>query len=195
MRAEFNMKKFTILAGVALLATAGAASAQPADGARGQRNVDLTRQQIIERTDQRFEKLDLNNDGRVTAEEAQQARAQRSEQRAERAFERLDLDRNGSIERVEFEQARAHRAERRAERGERRGGRHMARRGQRAHGIRAERLFREQGFITREQFQERALVRFDRLDTDRNGTVTVAERQERFEQRRERRQARRNRAD
>ena len=160
------MKKFTILAGLGLLAVSGLALAQPAEGPRGERGADLDRQQLIERTLQRFD--------------------------------RLDLDRNGNLTRAEFEQARAQlrerRSERRAERGERRGGRFM-RNAHRAHAMRAGRLFGEQGFITREQFQERALTRFDRQDVNRDGTVTVAERRQAFEQRRERRQERRDRRD
>ena len=54
--------------------------------------------------------------------------------------------------------------------------------------MRTGRMFGEQGFITREQFQQRALVRFDRQDIDRDGTVTVAERRQSFQQRREQRQ-------
>ena len=50
--------------------------------------------------------------------------------------------------------------------------------------------FGEQGFLTREQMQERALARFDRLDADRNGTVTIAERQAARDARRERRRMR-----
>ena len=192
------MKKFTILAGLGLLAVSGLALAQPAEGPRGERGADLDRQQLIERTLQRFDRLDLDDDGRLTAEEARQARAQRRARRAERAFDRLDLDRNGNLTRAEFEQARAQlrerRSERRAERGERRGGRFM-RNAHRAHAMRAGRLFGEQGFITREQFQERALTRFDRQDVNRDGTVTVAERRQAFEQRRERRQERRDRRD
>jgi len=188
------MKKVTILAGTALLVVAGAAAAQPADGPRRERGADITRQQVIERTEQRFARLDLNDDGRLTREEAGQAREQRRAERADRAFERLDLNGDGNVSRAEFDQARAQRAERRAEHGERRGGRFM-RRAHRAHAMRGEGLFGEQGFVTREQFQERALARFDRLDVDRNGTVTVAERREAFEQRRQRRQERRNQDD
>lgn len=188
------MKKFTILAGVALLTASGATIAQPGDGPRSERGAELTRQQVVERTEQRFDRLDLDDDGRVTTEEARQARGQRREQRADRAFDRLDLDRNGSVTRAEFDQARAQRGERRAQRGDRRGGRFM-RRAHRAHAMPSERLFGERGFVTREQFQERALARFDRQDIDRNGTVTVAERRQAREQRRERRHERRGRDD
>ncbi len=187
------MKTFTILAGTALLACAGAALAQPGPGPRADRNADVTRQQVIERADQRFARLDVNNDGRATPEEARQAMQQRREQAAGRRFERLDANRDGSISRAEFDQARSHRQEHRAERradrgpgagmrGGRRGGPGM--RGMR--GERGQRLFGEQGFVTREQMRERALARFDRLDANRDGTLTAAERQQARGQMRER---------
>ena len=185
------MKTFTILAGTALLATAGAVLAQPA-APRADRNADVTRQQVIERADQRFARLDVNNDGRATPEEARQAGQQRREQAAGRMFERLDANRDGSISRAEFDQSRSQRAERRADGGQHgmRGMRHRGH-GMRGGGMRGERMFGEQGFITREQMRERALARFDRLDANRDGTLTAAERQQAREQRRERRQERR----
>jgi Ca2+-binding EF-hand superfamily protein len=189
------MKTFTILAGTALLASAGAVLAQPAEGQRPDRNADVTRQQVAERADQRFARLDLNNDGRATREEAQQAAQQRRAERAGRMFERLDANRDGSISRAEFDQARSARAERREQRAGRRGDRGPGAgmhgmRGMRhgGHGMRGggERLFGEQGFVTREQMRERALARFDRLDANRDGTLTAAERQQARQQMRER---------
>lgn len=185
------MNKFTILSGSALLALAGGALAQSPggpDGQRRDRNADVTRAQVIERTDQMFARLDANDDGRFTPEEAQAHREQRRQQRAELMFDRLDLDRNGSITREEARQAHA---QHRAERGERGpGGRGMRHRGPRhaGAGVRGQRLFGEQGFVTAEQFRARALARFDRADADRNGVVTAAERQAAREQRRERRE-------
>jgi Ca2+-binding EF-hand superfamily protein len=194
------MKTFTILAGTALLASAGAALAQPAPGPRIDRDADVTRQQVIERADQRFARLDVNNDGRATPEEARQAMQQRREQAAGRRFERLDANRDGSISRAEFDQARSqlreHRGERRAQRGERMGMRGMRgprRGGPGGPGARGERMFGEQGFVTREQMRERALARFDRIDANRDGTLTAAERQQARQQMRERRQERRGR--
>jgi len=197
------MKKIVILSGAALFALAGAAVAQPPGAQRPDRNADVTRAQVIERTDQRFARMDANNDGRFTPEEARQGREQRREQRRgrhmERMFERLDLDRNGSITREEMTQARArHRAER-GERGARgpgmrhRGPRHAGPGGPGGPGMRGQRLFGAEGFVTREQFRERALARFDRADADRNGTVTAAERQAARGQMRERLRERRQR--
>lgn len=185
------MTRLTILAGSALLAVAGAAIAQPAPGPRGDRDADVTRQQVIERIDERFARLDLDRDGRVTPDEARQAHEQRRGERAGRLFERLDANRDGSVSRAEFDQARAQRAERRAERGERRGMRMM--RGHHRRGMRGMRMFGEQGFVTAEQMRERALARFDRADANRDGTLTAAERRQAHEQRRERRMEHRER--
>jgi len=178
------MQKFGILAAAALFAAAGSVSAQPGDAAPDDRDGEVTRQQVIERADRRFARLDLDNDGRATSEEARQAHAQRRDERAGRAFERLDLDRDGSISRAEFEQGRERRGELRAERGPRPGLRRHRRGGP---GMRGERMFGEHGFVTRDQLRERALARFDRLDLDRDGTLTAAERRqarERFRQHR-----------
>jgi Ca2+-binding EF-hand superfamily protein len=184
------MNKFTILGGAALVAIAGAALAQNA-APRMDRNADVTRQQAIERADQRFDRLDVNNDGRATPDEARQAHEQRRGERAGRMFERLDLNSDGNVTRAEFDQARAQRG---AEAGERRGMRGMRHgrgmRGDRAH--RGEAMFGEQGFITQEQMRERAVARFDRLDANRDGTLTAEERRQ---SRQERRQGRRGDTD
>jgi Ca2+-binding EF-hand superfamily protein len=182
------MKKIMILAGTALTVASAATFAQTA-APRFDRNADVTRQQVIERADQRFARLDVNNDGRATAEEARQAHQQRRAERAGRMFERFDLNSDGSITRAEFDQAHATRAEHRgahgAEAGEhgRRGMRH-GRHGMRGmHGDHSAAMFGEQGFVTREQMREQALARFDRLDANRDGTLTAEERRQARQQR------------
>ena len=158
--------------------------------ARPDRNADVTRQQVIERTDQRFARLDANNDGRCDrrrgpARPASSAAAER----AGRMFERLDADRDGSVSRAEFDAgpgpasgaARRTRRARAAPAG-------MRRHAHRGHGgpggrhARPSAMFGEQGFVTREQMRERALARFDRSDANRDGTLTAAERQQAREQ-------------
>ncbi|HYI48553.1 MAG TPA: EF-hand domain-containing protein [Allosphingosinicella sp.] len=188
------MNKLSFLGCAALLVTAGAAAAQGPDRRPG-RNAEVTRAQVIERTDRAFARLDTDNDGRFTQEEARARGEQRREQRMTRMFDRLDADRNGSITREEM--AQAHAARRGpggpgAEGGGRRGP-GMRHRGPRGgfggpgmRGMRGQRMFGEQGFVSREQFRERALARFDRLDSNRDGTVTAAERQAARGQRRER---------
>jgi EF hand domain-containing protein len=196
------MIKSTMLGAAALLAIAVAAQAQP-PGPRPDRDADVTRQQVIERTDQRFARLDADRDGRFTSEEARAGHEQRRAQRAERMFDRLDLDNNGSVTREEMAEAHArHRAER-GERGaegrgpgmrhRRMGMRHGGPGGRGMRGGRGAALFGEQGFVTAEQFRERALARFDRADADRNGVVTAAERRAVRERMREHRHERRER--
>jgi Ca2+-binding EF-hand superfamily protein len=201
------MNKLSFLAGAALLAMAGAAAAQGPGPrpARPDRNADLTRAQVIERSDRAFARLDANNDGRFTPDEARARGEQRREQRMTRMFDRLDADHNGSITREEMAQAHARRGPGGpgAEGGPRgpggRGGPGMRHRGPGGpggpgmgmRGMRGQRLFGEQGFATREQFRERALARFDRVDANHDGTVTAAERQAMRGQRRHHRQERR----
>ncbi len=181
------MKTLFLFSALASLAAVG--GAQPTSQPMGDRDADVTRQQVIERTDQHFRQVDANHDGRFTPEEAQQMHEQRRTQMTQHMFDRLDGNRDGSISREEF--ASAHEA-----RGEHRGGRGEGMRG-RGHGgpgmhhrrgpggpdgpgmgMRGERLFGEQGFVTAEQFRARALARFDRLDADHNGILTAVERRQ-----------------
>ena len=179
------MTKFTILSGAALLTVAGVALAQPGPGERPDRNADVTRQQVIDRVDERFARMDANHDGRFTPEEARAMGEQRRGEMRQHMFDRLDANHDGNISRDEFAQAHAMRGGR--------GGPHrrMMRMGPRGPGMRGHGMFGEQGFMTREQMRERALARFDRADLNHDGTLTAAERQQardqmraRFEERR-----------
>lgn len=189
--------KFSLIAG-ALIATTGVALAQPAPGARGQ--AEVTRDQAVQRAEQRFARLDANRDGRLTVEEARQnlqtrmarraerrtaRRAGRGGERAGQAFERFDANRDGQISREEFQQRRAQRAERVGQRGVR------GMRGQRGGPRLAQRMFGDDGVITLDEFRSRAIQRFDRLDANRDGRVTVAERREMRQRLREERRSRR----
>ena len=185
------MNSLFLLASAAAVAVAGVAVAQPADRPMGNHDAEMTRQQVIERVDSHFQQMDANNDGRFTREEAGAQRERMRTEHMQRAFARLDANNDGSISREEFAQHRAGRAERRAERGgERMRGGHAGGRMMRHHRggpgghMMGGRLFGEQGFVTREQMRERALAHFDRLDIDRNGTVTAEERRAAHERRR-----------
>lgn len=177
-------KRIWLGGGAAIIAMAGVAIAQQPMAARPDHNADMTRQQVIDRTDARFQTLDANSDGRFTPEESRAEREARRAQRIDRMFERLDANRDGSITRAEMAEARPMRRGRMGARmpGPRRGG---------VGAGMANRRFGEQGFITRDQMRERALARFDRIDADRNGTVTAAERQAAREARRDQRRERR----
>ena len=177
--------KFSLIAG-ALLATAGAASAQPA-AERG-RGADVTREQALARADARFARLDADRNGSITRQEMRAGRqslraerqarrqariaqvpaerrariAERMEQRTARLEQRTQrrAERRARMQAMSPEQRAQMRAQRQAQRGERRG------------------MFAGGGTVSREQFRARALQRFQRLDANRDGRVTVAERRE-----------------
>jgi len=183
--------RISFIAG-ALLATAGAAYAQPAERGRGPA-AEITRDQAIARAEQRFARLDANKDGSITREEMragrQQMRAERqqrlqqrlaglpAEERA-RVAQRMDqraarrAEHRARIEAMSPEQRAQHRAQRQAARGGR-GGR-----------------FAAGGTVTLAEFRARALQRFERLDADRDGRVTMAERRQVRQQLRQERRAR-----
>ena len=175
------MKKLTIAISTAALLAGGAAYAQSAD-----RNADTTRAEVIERTAERFAKMDANDDGVLDAEDR--------EARAGQMFDRLDTNGDGMISRTEFE---THHAERREQRAERRGegGERMGRRGGRGHRGGMAMMRRADtdgnGAISQAEFQAAALARFDRADADNNGVVTAAEKQSARAAMRETRQQRR----
>lgn len=171
-------KTILIAAGIGIAAFAGVAVAQPGEDDRA--GGDTTRQDVIQRTEARFDRLDENRDGRLTPDEARAAGQRARAERADRAFDRLDANDDGSISRDEMRDGHGRRM--RAA-----GGGGLDGPGRRMRGMRG---FGEQGFITRDQMRDRALARFDRLDADRNGTVTMAERQAAREARRERRRQR-----
>lgn len=172
-----------ILAGLAagLTATAAIAQAPQAGLAPGARDGVQTRAEAVQRAQAMFQRLDLNRDQLLTPEEMQAARQQmrdrmaqrmadpaRRQQRADRAFARMDLNRDGSISRAEFDQARAQR---------------MAM-GQRNGGVRSMnggRMFamadaNRDGRLTLQEVTAGALQRFDRMDLNRDGTLTREER-------------------
>jgi hypothetical protein len=208
------MKTF-ILAGAALAALAAIpASAQPGGQMRGQ--AELTRAEMQQRVQARFARADANRDGFLTRDEAparpQGVRGERREDRAERRaerggrrallFARLDSNRDGMISRAEFDnraqrgdrtERRAFRAERRADRMERRGDR--AGRGRQGGGGGFGRFERvdtnRDGRISLAEAQTGALARFARLDLNRDGRVTREERLRAREQRRDDRGGRR----
>lgn len=169
------MKTTLITTAIAALLLGSAASAQPAPRA----GATMTRADFAARLDRRFAQLDVNRDGVATAAELgarKQARGKPARSQADRIarrFARMDLNRNGTVTLAEMQAAGERRGDRTANRGNRRGGmnRGMARGVGRmdANG---------DGAVSRAEFQVRGMTRFARLDLDRNGVVTPAERQQ-----------------
>ncbi|HEY5722284.1 MAG TPA: calcium-binding protein [Allosphingosinicella sp.] len=200
------MKKF-VFAGAALAAIAAIpATAQPGPDGPARHDGPLTRASVQTMVQARFAKVDTNKDGFVTRAEAdarmaeaREKREARMEQRRERRaenraglFDRIDTDKNGSISRTEFDAHSAARAERRAERrgpDGAKGGRGMRHGGMMRHrgagamagghfgGRMFERMDSDRdGKVSIAEASSRALEMFDRADSNRDGTVTVEER-------------------
>lgn len=186
------MKTFPlVLASAAALALAGgAAYAQaPANVGNGPaRGADMTREQVQQRTAALFERMDANKDGVLNAADREARKAQRDERRAERAqarFDRLDADKDGAISRAEFNAPRERVAT------NDRAGKRFGYRGYRTGGFGGRGLFKPGGdqSLTQAAFTAAALERFDRVDANKDGTVTAAERREAFKAFREQRRA------
>ncbi len=191
------MKKLAIslIAGAAALAVAAPAMAQNRTP-----QADLTRAAVQERTQNMFDRMDANKDGKVDS--ADRAARQKA------MFDRVDADHNGEISYAEFtamhgdRKRGAHNPGDRAEAGKRgdRDGHRMAMRGERGPGM-AMRAGRGgmgraadangDGAITLAELQTAALARFDKVDADHDGTVTAAERKAQREQMRQQWQQRR----
>ena len=128
---------------------------------------NMSRAEAQQKAQQAFERMDANSDGVI----GQVDRAAR--QKA--MFDRIDADSDGSISYAEFAAMHGQRHDMRGERGGhdghgRRGHHRMGMMGM--HGAAG-----EDGKLTNAEFQAAALQRFDRADTDNDGTVTPQERQ------------------
>lgn len=127
----------------------------------------LTRAEALSEAREHFARMDANKDGKLDAAD----RGSRHQQMAGAMFDRMDADRNGSISREEWNSGAARLAEADGKREELR---HMLRMGRPARpmmgdtdGDRA---------ISAQEFEARAMKRFEEADADKDGTVTMAER-------------------
>lgn len=161
------------LAALTLAAAAGVALAQqsPASAPRAMRaDVDgdsrISQAEFVARRVQRLTSADANRDGSVTPDEMRAAAQARMAQRADTRFARLDVDSDGSISRAEFDGQRAARMQARPQ-GAARSAR-MNQRGQRAEA---------RGPVSIAEAQAKTERAFTRLDADKDGFITAAERQ------------------
>ncbi|HLL30151.1 MAG TPA: EF-hand domain-containing protein [Allosphingosinicella sp.] len=188
------MKSLIIFGVAALAATPVLAQG---GGDRGRFAQPQTRAEVQAQVQSRFARADSNRDGFLTQDEvrarAEARRSQRQQLRGERReqrFEQLDANNDGVISRSEFEALRTVRGERRGQRLAHRGGRGgMAGFGGRAFATMD--LDRD-GRISLAEAQRAALQRFDRIDSNRDGTIGPEERQAAREAFRERMRDRRD---
>ena len=148
----------------------------------------ISQAEFVGRRVERLNAADADRDGSVAPEEMRAAFHARSAERADARFQRLDADRDGAISRAEFDarrspEARPQRAARMHQGAARmhRVGPRMAHRGQRMEA---------RGPVSIAEVRGKAEQAFTRLDADRDGFITAAERQAGMrafrEQRRER---------
>ena len=191
-------KKMTLLTLGAALIAVPVLAAPGGDRNMGDANKDgvLTRAEAEAHAKAMFVKLDVNKDGKLD----QADRAARHAEKRAQMFDRLDANKDGSISKAEWDQAdaarQAKRAEWKAKRGERAGapgngaerhamrGHHGGKRGghggHSGHGgpggwMKAD--ANGDKAISQAEFVAGALARFDRMDANKDGKVTVEERQ------------------
>ena len=152
------MRKFVTLSLAAAALAAAGGVAYAQAGPRAERPAAPTRAEAEQRSAAGFARMDANGDGVLD----------RSDRRKV-AFERLDADRDGALSLEEFSAVRERRGQRLATRGR---------------GADTNR----DGSVTRAEFTSAALARFDRVDIDKDGTISDSERPARRTMRRERRQ-------
>lgn len=169
-----------IMLGLSLAATAiaGGAYAQQTGGKGMGGDGSFTRAEAQAKAQEMFARMDVNKDGKI--DQADRAA------RRDAMFNRMDTDHNGQISRAEFDAmgpgARGPRGpEGAGPDGERGPGKHRwgHRGGHRGGGMMMGRMAdaNKDGAITQAEFTAAALQRFDRMDTNHDGTVTKEERQ------------------
>ncbi|WP_332658588.1 EF-hand domain-containing protein [Brevundimonas sp.] len=179
----------TIAAGGGALAQQ--APAKPSHGMRADADGDgrISQAEFVARRVDRLAAADADRDGAVAPEEMRAVFEARRAQRADARFQRLDADHDGAISRAEFDAPRAagtgNRADARPHRMARparmhRGGSRMEHRGHRMEA---------RGPISIAEVRGKAEQAFTRLDADRDGFLTSAERQAGMQAFREQRRA------
>jgi hypothetical protein len=167
------MRKLTFSIALSTLATATVALAAPGMGGHKMPQGDVTRAQAEAAAGERFARMDANGDGLINQADREARRA--------KMIARLDTDKDGTVSAEERAAARANRPE--GARAGKRGGDHAGHAGMagkrmagRGMGMMKMADTDGNGALSRAEFTAAALKRFDRIDADRNGTVTETER-------------------
>lgn len=170
-----------VFAGAALAAFAAVPTlAQQGGEDRGRLAQPQTRAAVAAKVQARFAQTDSDRDGFITRDEVRaRGEARRGERRAG-LFDRLDSNHDGSISRSEFDARPALRGgERQGMRGQRfgrRGGRGGMMGGLGGRAFEAMDLDHD-GRVALAEANRAAIERFDRLDSNRDGTISPEERQ------------------
>ena len=176
------MSKIALLGGIALVVGLAPALAQEM-GHGAKMAPPSTRAEVEARVKDHFTKLDANADGAVTAEERRAAHEKIMAAMQDKHFTMLDANKDGSISRSEFDAGHKamkdkmamHRGAPGAEGamgGQRQGRGHAM---MMRHGMRGADANKD-AKITLAEMTARALEHFDRVDANKDGTITGEER-------------------
>ena len=190
------MKKTLLVGGLAALtltaaagfAVAQQAQTQPTRSMRADVNGDsrISQAEFVGQRVQRLTAADANRDGSVTPDERRAVGQARMAQRADARFQRLDADRDGAISRTEFDSQRTARREGRPQRAAGSARMHHAA----ARAVHRGQRMEARGPVSIAEAQTKAEQGFARLDADRDGFITTAERQAGMQAMREQRRER-----
>ena len=177
------MKKIAIGLSLAALAVAGTAMAEQAWGP-GQRDATVTRADALARAAQMFDRLDVNNDGKLDPADREAMHAA--------MFDKIDTNKDGQLSRAEFMAMRPDMGgHAMGGEGPKMDGDHMGAGHMGGHGMGGMMLMRmadtnHDGTVSKDEFMAAAATRFDSADTNHDGSLTPAERQAAHQAMRER---------
>lgn len=171
-----SLRSSLLILGGGLLSLSAVAIAQnpaPASGP-AHKGPPANRAELRTMLEKHFDAADANRDGTVTPQERTAYRAQSRERMRDHVFARLDANKDGQISKAEFAALRP-------------GGDHARGKGHgegRPHrGMMHGKMMGGGDFaamrdkpVTRAQFVDAGLARFDRVDTDHDGKISSAER-------------------
>lgn len=143
------------------LATAAAAVQAPARPAPAAAAQSVSRAAVIKGRDDAFKKIDSNGDGSINAAELAAADAGMARARLQAEFGRLDTNKDGQLSQAEFLGAAPQPAALVANMGK----------------TIAALDKNKDGKVTADEFRAPQMAVFDRLDTNKDGSLSLAERQ------------------
>ena len=145
-------------------------------------NGEVNRAEFDTQRHQRFQAIDTNTDGRLSKAERTAHKQTKQAQRAGKRFDRLDANSDNFISRSEFEASRAkHKPKMKKMK------KHMKRKHARLHKNVIPADTNQDGFIDRAEFDAKANNMFTKMDANKDGVLSQADRELRKNKRKNKR--------